>query len=53
MLRSRNGCLKVVCSSCAAFEAGEFCGRAEFAGGDDGGRKFGGDDVDRIRLRAG
>ena len=33
----------------AALEAGEFCGCAEFAGGDDGRREFGGDDVDRIR----
>src|ERR1700687_1238940 len=32
----------------AAFEAGQFCGRAELAGGDDGGREFSSHDVNRI-----
>ena len=37
----------------ATFEAGEFSGRAEFAGGDDCRGEFGGDDINGVRLRAG
>ena len=49
MLRSRNGCLKVTRSSTLPLKRASSVVCAKLAGGDDGGGKLGGDDVDRAR----
>ena len=50
MLRSRKGCLKVVCSSWLPLKRASSVVSLEVAGGDDSSGQFGGDDVDGSGL---